>query len=89
MVCIIDDESTTVIITVLLIAIFGGGSGAFIGSLIIYFTKSKGRHVALINWVVTLVALFPVFVFIINCPTLKLVGVTVEYPDRCEATALL
>ena len=53
----------------------------FIGALIIYFTKSKGRNVALINWVVTLIALVPTFVFILHCPTLELVGVTVDYPN--------
>ena len=53
-----------------------------IGALIIYFTKSKGRHVALINWIVSLVALIPTFIFILDCPTLNLVGVTVSYPDR-------
>ena len=47
-----------------------------------YFTKSKGRNVALINWVVTLVALLPALVFLVKCPTLELVGVTVKYPDR-------
>ena len=53
----------------------------FIGGLIIYFTKSKGRNVALINWIVTLIALAPTFVFIVHCPTLELVGLTEEYPD--------
>ena len=62
-------------------AIVGGGSGTFIGALIIYCTKSKGRNVALINWTVTLVALFPIMIFIVHCPTLELVGVKVEYPD--------
>lgn len=66
---------------IILLAIPSGGAGVFIGGLIIYFTKSKGRSVALINWVVTLLALFPTFVFIVHCPTLELVGVTVEYPD--------
>lgn len=63
-------------------AIPSGGVGVVIGSLIIYFTKSKGRNVALINWVVTLVALFPVLVFMVHCPSVELVGVTVKYPDR-------
>lgn len=62
-------------------AIPSGGVGVIIGSLIIYFTKSKGRRAALINWVVTLIALPPIFVFFLNCPTVQLVGVTVEYPD--------
>lgn len=53
----------------------------FIGGLIIHFTKSKGRNVALINWIVTLIALVPTFVFIVHCPTLEIVGLTVEYPD--------
>ena len=66
------------------VAIPSGGAGVFIGSLIIYFTKSKGRSVALINWVVTLLALFPTFIFFLNCPTVELVGVTVEYPDRYD-----
>lgn len=63
-------------------AIPGGGAGVFIGALIIYFTKSKGRNVALINWIVTLIALFPTLIFLVHCPTLELVGVTVEYPDQ-------
>lgn len=73
----------------LFVAIPSGGAGVFIGSLIIYFTKSKGRNVALINWVVTLVALFPTFIFLLSCPTVELVGVTVEYPDRYKETRLL
>ncbi len=62
-------------------AIPSGGAGVVIGSLIIYFTKSKGRNVALINWIVTLIALLPTFGFIIHCPTVQLVGVNVNYPD--------
>lgn len=62
-------------------AIPSGGAGVFLGGLIIYFTKSKGRNVALINWIVTLVALVPTFIFIVYCPTLEMVGLTVEYPD--------
>lgn len=68
--------------------ILGGGCGVFVGSLILYFTKSKGRSVALINWVVTLVALAPTFVFLVSCPTLELVGVTVEYQDGSVYTQL-
>lgn len=63
------------------VAIPGGGVGVFVGALIIFITKSKGRRVALINWVVTLLALFPTFIFFVHCPTIELVGVTVEYPD--------
>ena len=51
------------------------------GALIIYFTKSKGRQVALINWIVSLLIIPPVFVFLIHCPTLNLTGVTVPYAD--------
>ena len=36
---------------------------------------------ALINWIVTLLVLFPTFVFLIHCPTVELVGVTVDYPN--------
>lgn len=63
------------------VAIPSGGAGVLIGGLIIFFMKSRGRSVALINWVVTLIALLPTLVFIVYCPTLELVGVTVEYPD--------
>lgn len=62
-------------------AIPSGGVGVLIGGLIVFFTKSKGRNVALINWVVTLMALLPTLIFLVHCPTLELVGVTVEYPD--------
>ena len=63
------------------VAIPSGGAGVFVGSLIVFFTKSKGRSVALINWIVTLLVLFPSFTFLIHCPTVELVGVTVDYPN--------
>ena len=62
-------------------AIPAGGAGVIAGALIIYFTKSKGRQVALINWIVSLLIILPVFVFLVRCPTLDLAGVTVPYSD--------
>ena len=62
-------------------AIPAGGAGVIAGALIIYFTKSKGREVALINWIVSLLIILPVLVFLVHCPTLNLSGITVPYSD--------
>ena len=62
-------------------AIPAGGAGVIAGALIIYFTKSKGRQVALINWIVSLLIILPVLVFLVHCPTLNLSGITVPYSD--------
>ena len=61
------------------VAVPCGGAGVIVGGLLIFFTKSSGRRAALQNWIVTLIGLGPVFVFLITCPTLKLVGVTEPY----------
>ena len=63
------------------IAIPAGGAGVIVGALIIYFTKSKGRRVALITWIISALTILPVLVFLVRCPTLNLSGVTVPYSD--------
>lgn len=63
------------------VAIPAGGAGVITGALIIYFSKSTGRRVALINWIISLATILPTLVFLVHCPTLELAGVTAEYSD--------
>ena len=51
------------------------------GALIVFFSKSTGRRVALINWIVALITVPPTLVFLVHCPTVQMAGVTAPYSD--------
>ena len=63
------------------LAIPTGTVGVFVGGLIIYLTKSNGRSVAMINWIVSLIAVPPLLVFLAHCPSVQLAGVNVPFFD--------
>ena len=53
------------------------------GALIIYFTKSKGRRVAIINWIIALLTILPVLgTFLVACPNFNIAGINTPYPNR-------
>ena len=62
-------------------AIPSGAAGVIVGALIIYFTKAKGRQVVLVHFIVSTLILLPALLFLLSCPNLRLVGVTVAYSD--------
>ena len=62
-------------------AIPAGAVGIGVGAVMIYLTKSKGRTVVLINWIVTLMAIPPLFVFLAYCPNTLLAGVNIPFAD--------
>lgn len=62
-------------------AIPAGGAGVLAGALIVFFSKSTGRRVALINWIVALITVPPTLVFLVHCPTVQMAGVTAPYSD--------
>ena len=57
-------------------AIPTGFVGVMIGSLLVFFAKSSGRRVALINVFVTVIAMPPLLVYLIRCPTPTIAGIT-------------
>ena len=63
------------------LAIPCGGAGVLVGGVIVFFTKSKGRRAALVNWIVSLVVLGPMLVFLIHCPTVNLAGISQPYSN--------
>lgn len=63
------------------LAIPTGAAGVLAGAVIVFLTKSKGRTVALVNWIVTLSVVPFLLVFLARCPTLKLAGVTEPFAD--------
>lgn len=62
-------------------AIPTGAVGVLVGAVIIFLTKSRGRTVALINWIVTLLSIPPLFIFLVHCPTTLLAGVNIPFAD--------
>lgn len=61
------------------VAIPTGALGVLVGALII--RRYNGRTVAMINWILTLIATPPLLIFLIRCPTLQLAGVNVPFAD--------
>ncbi len=57
-------------------AIPTGFIGVMCGGLLVFFLKSNGKHVTLINTIFTFIAMPPLLVYLIRCPTLELAGVT-------------
>ena len=56
-------------------AIPGGGLGTLAGALLVYCTKSKGKKLSLIPWIVAFVALLPTLGFLFSCPNKKIAGI--------------
>ena len=64
-------------------AISCGGVGVLTGALIIYFTKSKGRKVAIINWIIALLIIIPfIGAFLVACPNFSIAGINTPYANR-------
>jgi len=47
-----------------------------IGGLLVYFSKSSARRVALINIFVTTLTMPPFLAFMVRCPVLNVAGIT-------------
>ncbi len=70
-------------------AIPTGGVGVLIGAVMVYLVKSKPKRVAMINWVVTVIAVFPaVGAFVVSCVNLPIPGIDTPYAIRCVGIAL-
>ena len=60
------------------------------GALIIYFTKSKGRRVAIINWIIALLTILPVLgAFLVACPNSNIAGINTPYANRYTSGIVL
>ena len=59
------------------------------GALIIYFTKSKGRRVAIINWIIALLTILPVLgTFLVACPNFNIAGINTPYANRYTSSTV-
>lgn len=64
-------------------AVPSGGVGVLTGALILYCTKSKGRRVAIINWIIALLTILPVLgAFLVSCPNFSIAGINTPYANR-------
>ena len=60
------------------------------GALIIYFTKSKGKRVAIINWIIALLTILPVLgAFLVACPNSNIAGINTPYANRYTSGIVL
>lgn len=69
-------------------AIPGGGLGVLAGAVLVYLTKSKGRRLALIPWIVTFIALLPSLGFLFSCPNNNIAGIHTTLENRYLNRAL-
>ena len=58
-----------------------GGLGTLTGAFISHCVKI-GKNIAIINWVTTFIAIFPLIGFFLYCPNLDIVGINVEHNNR-------
>ncbi len=59
-----------------------------IGAVVVYLVKSKPKRVAMINWIVTVIAVFPaVGAFVVSCVDLPIPGINTPYAIRCVRIA--
>lgn len=61
--------------------IIAGALGTLAGAFLTYFVKA-GKKIAIMNWVITLIAVFPLVGFFFYCPNLNVVGVNVNYNNK-------
>ena len=52
------------------------------GATVVYLTKSKGKGVALIPWIVAVIVLFPTIGFLFDCPDTKIAGIHTPLKNR-------
>lgn len=64
------------------IAIPAGGLGTIVGSLMAYFLKSNTKRVAIIPWIASLMIIPALLGFFITCPSLPVVGISMDYPNN-------
>ncbi len=65
------------------VAIPTGGVGVLLGAVLVYLVKSKAKRVAMINWIVTIISVFPaVGAFLVSCSDLPVAGINTPYPNR-------
>ena len=48
------------------------------GAFLVYLTKSKGKRLALIPWIVGIIVLFPTVGFLFDCPTATIAGIDIS-----------
>ena len=58
-----------------LAAIPAGGLGVLAGAALVYLTKSKGKRLALIPWIVAIIVFFPTVGFLFGCPNATIAGI--------------
>ena len=64
------------------VAIPGGGLGVIAGALLVYLTKSKGKRLSIIPWVLAFAALPATIGFLFNCPGNKIAGIHTDVGNR-------
>ena len=52
------------------------------GAALVYFTKSKGKRLALIPWIVAIIVLFPIIGFLFGCPDTNIAGIHTPLENR-------
>lgn len=52
------------------------------GAALVYITKSKGKRLALIPWIVAIIVLFPTLGFLFDCPDTNIAGIHTPLENR-------
>lgn len=64
-----------------MVAVIAGASGALTGALLVYCVKI-GKKMAVILWVPSFLAIFPLLGFFFVCPNVDIAGINTDYSNR-------